>query len=117
MKEHDDTIRIVRGDYSCEVNLWAAIQTLKIAQIRKLFSLLNTWENDEERQRVKGILSGYAYEAKMDWHDASIAYQNGYCADISHFWVKNNNARLLEKVKDTKKFYEKLMKFMDLLED
>ena len=105
-------VAIKKEDFRMEFNLDMALGRLHVNTIKKILKMLNWWENNEMREEVRKELTGMALQAKSEWEDASRKFQLEYKLENDRA-----NKKLLSEVKKAKSNYERLLKYIDILEE
>ncbi|MCI8388994.1 MAG: hypothetical protein HFE63_11105 [Clostridiales bacterium] len=102
-----------------EINANAFFNTEKLKNIYKFFgyTFQESYRNIEAIEYLGTYLPSLAHEAKEHWHEASMAFRDGY-VDIQYGYCRDkktaerNNKKLREEVKRAKIAYDRKTKIL-----
>ncbi|MCM1508390.1 MAG: hypothetical protein NC177_14860 [Ruminococcus flavefaciens] len=120
-------IRIKNGSFNANLDITEALRTFPMVKLKKLFELICS-ESDDNANAIIAIdtyIGELIIDAQRQWYVAAKMFRDGYVA-ISFMYdatkaekrtTDRNNGKLLNKVKRTKKNYDRYIKIQNVFSE
>ena len=110
-----------------ELNCPYFIQKMTLANLKKVFDLMckQSWRNPEAIATTERYIQLCIEEARQEWHEASVKYQNEWVDVKFHYeWTQNQkqcaereNKKLINAVKSKKRAHDRLLKIQTVFSE
>ncbi len=120
-----EALNFWQGD--CHITIYPnKLPDLPLSNIRKIFKLMlsEPWSNEDAIHRMPDNIAQELKEAKAKWHEASVAYHDGWrivdkpkSRTPSNVEILNENKRLTTALKKAKAHFDRWQKIQIIWEE